>query len=381
MRKLAIIHFNPIESYPPVMNWLNYLAGHSKGQIGVRVITMDVPEGHARFDPPAGDIKIIRAGRSKKQNSLSRYWNYLVFYTRATGQLIGWRPDTVLYYETLSALPAVLYKRWINRGSRLLIHYHEYTSPKEYREGMVLSRWGHRLEKKVYPSAAWLSHTNEDRMGFFMEDHKSIPIANPHILPNYPPQSWQTAGRKRGAGFPALPAAPTRFVYVGALSLDTIYTREFADWVLRQQGKVTWDIYSGNMTGEARDLLFSLRSPWIRFHGSIDYFALPDTLRQYDIGVILYKGHIPNYIYNSPNKLFEYWACGLDTWFPEGMKGGIPFITTHNYPKILPVNFDRLDELDLSLLTDRGGLSERPCPYNCEEVLAPLFEEILPTHV
>ena len=43
MRKLAIIHFNPIELYPPVMNWLDFLARKEGEDMQVRVYTMHAP--------------------------------------------------------------------------------------------------------------------------------------------------------------------------------------------------------------------------------------------------------------------------------------------------------------------------------------------------
>jgi hypothetical protein len=33
----------------------------------------------------------------------------------------------------------------------------------------------------------------------------------------------------------------------------------------------------------------------------------------------LYKGHIPNYIYNVPNKVYEYLACGLQVWYSKDL--------------------------------------------------------------
>lgn len=51
----------------------------------------------------------------------------------------------------------------------------------------------------------------------------------------------------------------------------------------------------------------------------IDYYELPKELIKYDIGLVLYKGHIPNYIYNVPNKVYEYLACGLQVWYSKDL--------------------------------------------------------------
>src|SRR6202043_3312153 len=101
----------------------------------------------------------------------------------------------------------------------------------------------------------------------------------------------------------------------------------FANWIIQQDGRATWDIYSDNITEDAKVFLKSLNPELVRFQGRVNYFRLPGILRNYHTGVILYNGHIPNYIFNAPNKLFEYWACGLDVWFPEIRKSTMFYAT------------------------------------------------------
>src|ERR1700678_373792 len=128
MRRLTIIHFNPIESYPPVMNWLRLLAANCGPDLKVSVITMAPGGGRARFGTDSPCIRIRRAGMAGRKG-LRGYFNYLVFYLSAFFHLLWRRPDNVLYYETISSLPAYLYKRYAGRSADLYIHYHEYTSP------------------------------------------------------------------------------------------------------------------------------------------------------------------------------------------------------------------------------------------------------------
>ena len=42
-------------------------------------------------------------------------------------------------------------------------------------------------------------------------------------------------------------------------------------------------------------------------------------MADYHIGLTLYNGHIPNFVYNVPNKVFEYLACGLDVWYSKDL--------------------------------------------------------------
>ena len=358
--RLAIIHFSPIELYPPVMNWLNFLSEHAGRESEIRVYTMAPAGDYQKYVPVGTFIKIIRTDKPFRNNKLFRFSRYMRFYSSVTLNLAVWKPEAVMYYETLSALPAVIYKKVINAKSRLIIHYHEYTTATEYEKGMMIGKLGLKLEKKAYSKSFLLSHSNEDRMRLFKKDNQGVAFPHTYIMPNYPPHSWET---KKSDPL----RVPVKIVYVGSLSLDTMYTREFAEWIIKTDSLVSWDIYSANITPEARTYLQSLKSNRIQFLGPVNYFSLPDVLKKYDTGVILYKGHIPNYIYNAPNKLFEYLACGLDVWFPHFMKSSLPYATDASFPKVLPVNFDKLDECDLSVMIDRAGLEYRPSNYFCEE--------------
>ena len=371
MSKLAVIHFNPIEIYPPVMNWLNYLAARPGPGMEVRVYTMAPAPGLDKFIPASANIRIIRAGKPGKKQSWMRYLQYLLFYIRSLSGLLGWGPGAILYYETISSLPALLYKRYFRRKTRLLIHYHEYTSVPEYEQGMSLTRHLHRMEKPLYASADWLSHTNEDRVACFTRDMQDTALPVIRVLPNYPPGSWKRSRHiERAAG------EPLRIVYVGALSLDTMYTREFAKWVSRQSGAVIWDIYTNNLSPDTLHFLQTQENRHIRFRGAVDYFSLPAVLQHYDVGIILYKGHIPNYIYNAPNKLFEYLACGLDVWFPDTLRGSYPYITSGVYPRVMSLDFETLDKFDWRQAVARDGLSIRQPAWYCEDVLDELWQEV-----
>jgi hypothetical protein len=370
MRKISIVHFSPLELYPPVMNWLNFLSvqpGVEKYQ--VTVYTSNPQDVKELFIPANASIKVKRIA-SFSGNSISRYLNYLKFYLFTLLGLIFNRPGTVLYYETLSAIPAALYKKWFNRKSRIFIHYHEYTTGNEYNQGMIINRWGHRLEKSIYNECDWISHTNRDRLQKFIRDNSAITLTNTFELPNYPPSSWIKEERKNTLQL------PVKMVYVGALSLNTMYIQELCDWVKRQEGSVVLDIYSSNYASGVTEYLDALDKSIIRFYGGVNYFSLPEVLRSYDIGVIIYKGHIENYIYNAPNKLFEYLSCGLVVWFPDLMKSRWHYVTKGVYPKVIPVNFNSLDKINFSSSIYRSDLQFQASFYRCEDVLRGLWDKI-----
>ena len=256
MSKLAIVHFQPLELYPPIQNLIQFMGPISDGN-EIYIYTTEADKKADQFKTDASGITIKRLGKSGNQlPGLRRYGNYLLFYVGCLYKLIRLKPTSILYYETLSSFPVYIYSKYFNSKTTVLIHYHEYTAPDEYNNGMKLARLFHKYEKKLYPKASWVSHTNIYRMQQFVTDVQPVIINNQQVLPNYPPKSWQTN--------PVLHIdIPLKIIYVGALSLDTMYVKEFALWVMQQNGKVVWDIYSTNITDAANNYLKALASLWI----------------------------------------------------------------------------------------------------------------------
>ena len=369
MSNIAIIHFAPLEFYPPIQNMLGEL-GKLKNTTQILVFTSQGSLGSLKpFTPKSTAIKVIRLGKSDAGNRpLMRYWNYVIFYGSSLFLLLRYRPYKVLYYETISSWPVYVYKRFIKLNCQVYIHYHEYTTSEEYRQGMKLTRYFHEKEKWLYPRAEWISHTNEFRMSLFKKDTLTMESRHTYILPNYPSVQWsavRTSAVKK----------PVKVVYVGSFSLTTMYTKEFAAWITSQKGSLTWDIYSYNLTQEAKAYIQSLGSEWITLKDGVNYDQLPEILSHYDVGVVLYNGHIPNYIYNAPNKLFEYLACGLDVWFPEIMIGSLEYVKTQGFPKVLAIDFNTLDRFNLPMALDRVGPSNKFGFFH-EEALKPLVHKL-----
>lgn len=362
MNKLAIVHFQPLELYPPVQNLLQFLqTRHTENEL--YIFTTATDKNIRPFKSPGQKFNIIQLGKSGNNIPLlKRYYYYLQFYLGCLFKLIRLKPAKILYYETISSFPVFIYKKYFNSKAEVFIHYHEYTSPGEFDKGMKLVSQFHKKEKYLYPKASWVSHTNKYRMQQFVADSEPVVINNQHILPNYPPKNWfiqPLTGIEM----------PVKIIYVGALSLNTMYTIEFAEWVIQQNGKVVWDIYSLNITDDAKDYLNSFASSWINIQPGVEYYDLPVIIKKYAVGVVLYNGHIPNYIDNAPNKLFEYLACGLDVWFPVVMKGSLPYITKGSFPKVMAIDFTKMQNFSLVDAVDRNGYIYKPTSFFCEEAL------------
>ncbi|MBS1507557.1 MAG: hypothetical protein JSS79_13015 [Bacteroidetes bacterium] len=366
MTTVALVHFSAVELYPPVRNLIREL---EKNQSFDRLIVLTTaPQKNIeRFYVADPRIKIFRLNEfDRRQGTIRRLWNYFVFNFTSLLLLIFYNPASVLYFETLSSFPVFLFKRFFKPRVKLLVHYHEYISPDEFRTGMVLLRWFHQYEKWLYPRSVWVSHTNEFRMELFKQDIAPVQVPHSFILPNYPPASWLTI-RKPSTTW------PVKIVYIGAFSLKMMYTREFAQWVIDQAGTVIWHVYSSNFSKDANDYLKSLNTEFIDLKPGVDYDKLPEILKGYEVGVILYSGAIPNHTLNVPNKLSEYLSCGLDVWFPSEIKGSLSYCNQDAYPKVMALDFKSANGWILQEMMNKDGLKQNLITFSCEEALMPLI--------
>lgn len=369
--RLAVFHFNCIEYYPPLMNFIRCLPEHLQEKDRVAICSTR-PDNKALFESPDERISIHRpAPFTLRLSAAKRVLGYLRYNLGALFFALRFRPDVILYYETISAWVPWVLKRFLFRDVPLFIHYHEYMSPAEYANGMFLNRYFHGLEKQLYPKAAQISHTNDYRMKLFRKDEGLEESDKLQVIPNYPPGSWaqvepQPPGRE-GVGI----------IYVGSLNFKDFYLEAFIKWVEAQDGQVYFDIYCLNDDFQLAAYLKAHDIKLTRFMGNAPYDRLPEILRSYQVGVILYNSTAENTVYSAPNKLFEYVACGLDVWFPEGLKGALEFITTDTFPKIIPVDFKYIQNWKLAELLNHTGLTYKPSAYSSDIVNSRFIKRIL----
>lgn len=365
----CIVHFQAIEKYPPAINFLSILGKEMGDRSGIYLLTTSPGSSHRELSIPGIHIERLTTGTTGK-GKLSRMLVYAWFFVKTLWRLILLRPSSILYYESLSAGAPVFYCRYLNRKCRLLIHYHEYTSPKEYASGMINVKWYHRMERSFYSRAAWISHCNEDRVKMFLNDVGQDIRSLVHVLPNHPPSSWSVVPNTGSI-------APLGIVHVGALNTEGFYLKEFAEWVSRHQDAVYFDIYSDNIQPSVFSFLEKLAAPNIQFRGPVAYLDLPQVLTKYKVGVVLYSGISLNHIYSVPNKVFEYHVCGLDVWFPPALLTTRQLVTHNTRPRIVEVEFDKPDQLDKLLSMDDSGLEVRKQEFRAETTYQPLLTALM----
>jgi hypothetical protein len=332
--KIALVHFQPLENYPPVMNCIRDMEE-------AKVSDLKILSTHSKNNWFSAPYSIFRLG-NYATSRWSRYWTYLYFNFVSFFFLCYYRPKKVLYYETYSAWPVYWYKKLFPKVL-IFIHFHEYVSDKEKKESSAYYKYLLKKETSLLKKAIWISHTNEDRMRLFQQDYPIVRKNQCHILPNYPPADWAIRAQQIRANRQV--SAIKRMVYVGALGIDTTYIKELATWIEDQKGAYTLDIYSGSIDKAVLDFLLNMKTSYVSIQNAIPYFELPELLATYDIGLILYKGHIPNYIYNIPNKVFEYLACGLQVWYSEELISTNKFKQEYDIQQLISIKFTKLISL------------------------------------
>ncbi len=368
--RVAVVHWLPLEQYPPAQNLLRELGVSATTE--VLCLTTRNDRGWADFSTK--HVRIVRWPFPSR--GLSRWWRLILmagFQVWCTWRLFLRRPSVVLYYEPHSAGAVLLYIV-LCRKVRLFVHNHEYREPSHFSApGNRVFAIFHWFEKHVlYHRAEWISHTNEHRVRLFLNDLPAVVPDKLHAIPNLPPREWLSSGGRREV------TRPVRLIYVGAVSFADTFIREFVEWVQASEaGSLVLTLMVNNCHKETQRWLESLDDERITVNTrGIDYSMLPTLLMQHDVGVILYRGTTPNYIYNAPNKLFEYLICGLEVWYPVVMLGVEPYRRDAVNPRVIPVDFEVPQTLDESLAGIRRDRPNAPWQTTCDEAFRPLISRL-----
>ena len=96
MNKLFVIHYYPIDYFPPVMNLIDSLGE----KVEIRVSTLQKSNSLDAYGNKKAKI-YRRFKENKKRSSLFVLVQYIFFSLFTLYQLIRQKPDAVLYYESI----------------------------------------------------------------------------------------------------------------------------------------------------------------------------------------------------------------------------------------------------------------------------------------
>jgi hypothetical protein len=308
------------------------------------------------------------------QNIFSKIFLLFWYNIKALQELVRSKPSIILYYEPHSSFPIYLYKQFLNSKVDVFIHYHElYTKADLEAKSMKSIKYFNNFERKyLYSKAKWISQTNQSRLIIFKEENPLTSDDVLRVFPNYPPRNWNIKKIK------SFDKEVLRVIYFGALSFENTYIREVVLFFSKYPQLIKFDIYSYNLHDDVEEYLGTNNFNNINFFKEgIDYFEIPDISSNYDLGLILYKGHNLNYIYNAPNKLFEYLSCGLNVWFPVEILGCEPYINLDSTPYVKRVDFTKIGMEDFLNHRERIEMDFKVSSYNCESEFDKLINSIL----
>lgn len=373
--RIIIFHFLPIELYPPIINFINYVSNSITSEEALEVVLFTTRPNSNLELVEFNNVKIVRFKAIDSNKFIfSRVFHYVYIYLTVLFNLVISKPKSIFYYESLSSLPIVIY-RFFNSKFNLYIHYHELFTLKQLEKGRALHKLFSKLEVKyLYSNAIWISQTNSKRMEIFLQQHHLDFNPKQHkCLPNYPSKEWLANKEEKHLEDYEKRKDVTKLVHIGALSFNDMYLNEVLE-TFGNNDKFELHFYSHATNKEIINKLESFNN--VSFMGSINYNAIPNLRLKYDIGLVLYKGNSLNFTYNAPNKIFEYLALDLDVWCSKKLITAFDYVIEDTYPKMLMVDYENLPTLNVNALLSREGLVYKSTPYYCEAVYKPLLNSM-----
>lgn len=333
---IVIIHFRPLDGYPPIQNILRIFS--RKENLRLSVFSSVSSSSGRDFSIENSDIYWSDTFLGYRNRIIRLFGGHIFFNIKCFTYLILKRPKKIIYFESISAIPCLMYK-WIFKESEVFVHYHEYTTKEEYTKGMFMERFAHSLEKKMYNNFKWISHTNKERLTFFKNDCNIKNNQILHVMPNYPMSEW-TVDKSEIVKIP-IEEKSNRFIYVGPINFEDTYIIEICKYIGAKPDS-SLEIVSNRIPQYFLDFLQANKYTNINLLGEVKNSELPYVLESNKIGLILYKCQTKNQIYAQPNKLFEYLRIGLDVWFPKEMLGCYDFQSIEN-PKVVCIDFNNIE--------------------------------------
>lgn len=350
-KSALVLHYNPIVLYPPAKS-------------GVRFLEQN-----------GFDVKVVTTQDASIQSisKLLLFLRILWFNLRATIRMVRGSIDLLVVYEHFSILTVRLC-RVLHPNCKVWLHFHEYSSPLEVRKSGCYSRYCWSRVANLIKDVSLYTHTNVWRLSQFQKDFDCdiYCIQNGRFIPNTPPRSWihKAASNRKEV---QCEKGPLRLVYHGAVHSKTTHILELYRLLINSPGKYKLDIYS-------RDEIIEGYNEDVEWHDSIPFQELALILPTYDVGLILYKGHIPNYVHNVPNKFWEYRAAKLGVIVPSEMN--VTLFPESHREKVAVIDFhecsaNQFDQIIEGLLeTEFVQDSVPPIEFYLHDILALLESEM-----
>jgi glycosyltransferase involved in cell wall biosynthesis len=230
------------------------------------------------------------------------FFEQLRFAWRA-GRKIATSDAEVVFCLALDGVLAGVVARWLRPSLRLIFDSNE-LHLESFNSRIKRAVW-RPLQALAVKSCDAIVHAESNRMAYFKEVHggRSIPQM---VIENFP---HYQAGFARVAN----DSGPLKVIYLGALG-DDRYTHELID-----AGRSMADLIELDFVGFATpEVMADLErrygpapAPNIRILPPVAYDEIPSLLKNYHIGIALYKNTNLNNYYCAPNKVYDYLMSGM----------------------------------------------------------------------
>ena len=153
-KSIAILHFNIIEKYPPVMN---FIFDNLEDNPDLQILVLTTNNTSNYKTPTFPNTKIYRFG-TISVNPLKRYTSYLWFNLMSSLILLFKNLNLIVAFESLSLFPLWL-RTNIRVKTKAHLHFHEYISLLECQTSSTYMKILFKLEDQLLREHQ-CSHTN-----------------------------------------------------------------------------------------------------------------------------------------------------------------------------------------------------------------------------
>lgn len=253
-----------------------------------------------------------------RKNRLVLFLRQMIFGFKAGRRIADSDATHVVCIALESLLAGALAKRW-RPDIKLIFDSKEMHVEAVMNPGKkILFRW---LQKFCLRYCDTVMHAEGNRLEHFKEHHDPSGKNAHFLLENFPFHIPRENLEQRP------PSPPTRVLYVGVLGFDR-YTLELINIFRELAPEYSLDLVGPTMPASFKDEMESELSqnpaPNVRMLPPIPHNEMAGLIRNYHVGIALYKNtNLCNY-YCAPNKVYDY------------LMSGIPVIA-NDYPGIMKV--------------------------------------------
>ncbi|AKJ65519.1 glycosyltransferase family 4 protein [Kiritimatiella glycovorans] len=283
--------------------------GRMLKQIGtLRQAGHDVTVLHGRTDDEEADdstydFKILDRPLRRHPNKVRNYLNHLRWNLRAAEELVQLEPDAIVCEELYGALSGALARRRL-RATRYIFDCNELFMHMGMRPLKKLM-W-RPVHAVVFRAADVILHAERNRLEFCRTHYRSR--AQHVLIENLPRPSRPVPERSRET------TAPLDIVYIGALQPERCCEEVIDAFAEVDPAEARCDFIGFGPEDYQRMLHERIAAHGIdhvRILPPVSHAEMYECLSGYDAGLAFYRNDNLNQYYCAPNKIYDYFLCGL----------------------------------------------------------------------